>query len=50
MKLGPLFYAKAKNVPEKMRGQFGVGDVWTWTSLSADTKLLPFYVGPRDAD
>jgi IS1 family transposase len=44
-------YAKAKNVPEKMRGQFGVGDVWTWTTLCADTKLVPaFFVGPRDAD
>src|SRR5271169_4020628 len=43
-------YAKAKNVPEKMRGQFGIGDVWTWTTLCADTKLVPsFYVGPRDA-
>jgi IS1 family transposase len=44
-------YAKAKNVPEKMRGQFGVGDVWTWTTLCADTKLVPsWYVGPRDAE
>jgi len=43
-------YAKAKNVPEKMRGRFGIGDVWTWTTLCADTKLVPsFYVGPRDA-
>jgi IS1 family transposase len=43
-------YAKAKNVPENMRGQFGVGDVWTWTTLCADTKLVPaFFVGPRDA-
>src|SRR5208283_2341524 len=44
-------YAKAKNVPENMRGQFGVGDAWTWTTLCADTKLVPaFFVGPRDAD
>ncbi len=44
-------YAKQKNVPEKMRGQFGVGDVWTWTALCADTKLVPsWYVGTRDAD
>jgi IS1 family transposase len=44
-------YAKEKNVPEKMRGQFGIGDVWTWTTLCADTKLVPaFFVGPRDAD
>jgi hypothetical protein len=29
-------YAKAKNVPEKKRGQWGYGDVWTWTALCAD--------------
>lgn len=43
-------YAKAKNVPEAMRGTFGVGDVWTFTAICADTKLIPSYmVGPRDA-
>jgi IS1 family transposase len=42
-------YAKAKNVPEAMRGTFGVGDVWTFTAIDADTKLIPsFMVGPRD--
>jgi hypothetical protein len=25
-------YAKQKNLPASMQGQFGVGDVWTWTS------------------
>ena len=34
-------YAKAKNVPEAMRGAWGVGDVWTWTALDAETKLIP---------
>jgi len=44
-------YAKQKNVPQEMRGQFGYGDVWTWTALCADTKLVPsWYVGTRDAD
>jgi IS1 family transposase len=44
-------YAKQKNVPQEMRGKFGVGDVWTWTALCADTKLVPsWYVGTRDAD
>src|SRR6266545_3914952 len=33
-------YAKAKNVPEKMRGARGVGDVWTWAAIDADTKLV----------
>ena len=43
-------YAKQKNVPEEMRGQFGYGDVWTWVAIDADTKLVPcFLVGKRDA-
>jgi IS1 family transposase len=42
-------YAKAKNVPEDKRGQLGYGDVWTWTAIDADTKLVPaFMVGNRD--
>lgn len=42
-------YAKQKNVPECKRGQFGFGDVWTWTAIDADTKLVPsFQVGNRD--
>jgi IS1 family transposase len=44
-------YAKQKNVPQEHRGEFGYGDVWTWTALCADTKLVPsFHVGTRDAD
>jgi IS1 family transposase len=44
-------YAKEKNVPHDMRGQFGVGDVWTWTAIDADTKLIVSWrVGDRDAD
>lgn len=43
-------YAKAKNVPAEKAGQFGVGDVWTFTAIDADTKLMPsFLVGSRDA-
>ena len=42
-------YAKEKNVPEDKRGRFGYGDVWTWTAICADTKLVPAWlVGPRD--
>jgi IS1 family transposase len=33
-------YAKARNVPEDKRGTFGYGDVWTWTALDPDTKLI----------
>lgn len=43
-------YAKDKNVPRAKRGQFGFGDVWTWTALDADTKLIVSWrVGTRDA-
>lgn len=35
-----FLYAKEKNVPEGKRGRFGYGDVWTWTALDADTKLM----------
>jgi len=43
-------YAKAKNLPEKYAGAFGYGDVWTWTALDADSKLVPSWaVGRRDA-
>ncbi len=43
-------YAKAKNVPEPMRGARGVGDVWTWVAMCADTKLVASWaVGRRDA-
>src|SRR3989442_1392409 len=42
-------YAKAKNVPESMKGAFGVGDVWTWVAIDADTKLVPSWaIGRRD--
>jgi IS1 family transposase len=44
-------YAKQKNVPEDKQGQFGYGDVWTWTAICADTKLVPSWlVGNRDAE
>jgi len=44
-------YAKEKNVPEEKKGQFGYGDVWTWTAICADTKLvLSWIVGDRTAD
>ncbi|MDR4494238.1 MAG: IS1 family transposase [Nitrospirales bacterium] len=41
-------YAKEKNVPDEYKGQFGFGDVWTWTAICADTKLVPSWlVGER---
>jgi IS1 family transposase len=42
--------AKAKNVPAERQGEFGFGDLWTWVSMDADTKLVPcWHVGRRDA-
>jgi IS1 family transposase len=43
-------YAKARNVPERFRDQYGYGDVWTWTAIDPDTKLVPTWlVGTREA-
>jgi len=43
-------YAKEKNVPHDKQGQFGFGDVWTWTALDAETKLLcSWMIGDRSA-
>src|SRR5687768_1532642 len=42
---------KQKNLPEELQDQFGFGDVYTWTAIDADTKLIPcWHVGTRDAD
>jgi IS1 family transposase len=47
-------YSKQKNVPEEFKGTPGYGDVWTFTAICADTKLVPSWlVGERtkyDAD
>lgn len=43
-------YAKAKNVPDEHKGEFGYGDVWTWVAIDADSRLvLSWYIGRRDA-
>lgn len=43
-------YAKEKNVPETAKGEFGVGDVWTFVAIDDETKLVPHWlVGLRDA-
>jgi IS1 family transposase len=44
-------YSKQKNVPDAHKGEFGYGDVWTWTAIDADTKLVPsWFVGQRTAE
>ena len=43
-------YAKDKNLPDHMKGMPGVGSMWTWTALCADTKLIvSWQLGARDA-
>lgn len=44
-------YAKERNVPEDKKGQKGYGDVYTWTAIDADTKLIiSWFIGKRDAE
>ncbi len=44
-------YAKRKNVPTATSAPNGAGDVWTWTAIDADSKLLVAYlVGLRSVD
>jgi IS1 family transposase len=39
---------KEKNVPKMRRGELGVGDVYTWVAIDADTKLVPSWlIGQR---
>ena len=42
-------HSKEKNVPAEHKGQLGYGDVWTWTGIDAETKLISSWlVGSRD--
>lgn len=44
-------HSKEKNEPQEHKGELGYGDVYTWTALCADTKLITsFMVGKRDAE
>jgi IS1 family transposase len=44
-------YAKAKNVATAKNAPNYAGDLWTWTALDADSKLIVSYlVGGRDAE
>lgn len=43
-------YAKEKNVPIAKAAPNGAGDVWTWTAIDRDSKMiLAFEVGDRSA-
>ncbi len=44
-------YAKAKKVPTAKAAPVGAGDVWTWTALDRDSKLIVSYlVGNRNGE
>ena len=44
-------YAKDRNLPPSMKDEPGVGSIWTWTAVCADTKLLiSWLMGKRDKD
>lgn len=43
--------AKARNVPTMKAPMDNAGDVWTWTAIEADTKLIiSHFVGGRDGE
>src|SRR5579859_5515055 len=44
-----FIYSKAKNVATAKRQDLACGDVWTWTAIDADSKLIiSWLVGGRD--
>ena len=47
MRFGRFVYAKQKNVATAKAAPEGAGDVWTWTALDSDTKLILSWLGGR---
>ena len=44
-------YAKQKNVATARAAPDQAGDLWTWTAIDADTKLIPSWlIGSRDSE
>ena len=44
-------YAKAKNVETAKSAPDGAGDVWTWTALDSETKLMvAYFIGDRSGE
>jgi len=44
-------YAKERNLLRAKDAPFGAGDIWTWTAICADTKLVPSWlVGDRSSE
>ncbi len=43
--------SKEKNVPADRKNTGEMGDVWTWVSICAESKLVPvWYIGDRDSE
>lgn len=50
MEIWSFCHSMQKNVPVEHQGEFGFGDVWTWTALESGSKLIVSYlVGLRDS-
>lgn len=44
-------HSKQKNISPEQEGQLGYGDVYTWTAICAETKVVPsFLVGKRNSE
>ncbi len=51
MKYGHSSMPKIKIFLKNLQGKYGVGSIWTWTALDADSKLMvSWLVGNRDAE
>jgi IS1 family transposase len=51
MRFGPFAMPKKRTFPKIRRAKFGYGDVWTFTAIDADTKLVPsWFIGNRDLE
>lgn len=45
--LWSICYSKQKNVPVMMQGEYGYGDVWTWTGITDQKLIVAYRVGLR---
>jgi IS1 family transposase len=44
-------YAKERNLKKELRGSAGLGDMWTWTAIDPDSKLVvSWYLGKRNRE
>ena len=44
-------YVKEKHIPPELAGVPGIGSIWTWVAIDAETKLIPSWlVGLRDGE